>query len=89
MDKLNFYTVDLKYVEFLQNTEKEKRGFSRVPNMEYGNQRKSKFLCGVVLQISDIHYYVPVTSYKQQKPDNFLITAANHISECFWGKIRG
>lgn len=77
MDKLNFYTVDLKYVEFLQNAEKEKRGFSRIPNMDYGNQRKPKFLCGVVLRIGDIRYYVPVTSYKQQKPDNFLITAAN------------
>lgn len=77
MDKLNFYTVDLKYVEFLRNAEKEKRGFSRIPNMDYGNQRKPKFLCGVVLRISDICYYVPVTSYKQQKPDNFLITSAN------------
>lgn len=24
-----------------------------------------------------MNYYVPVTSYKQQKPDNFLIKAAN------------
>ena len=31
----------------------------------------------MVLRISDICYYVPVTSYKQQKPDNFLITSAN------------
>ncbi len=77
MDKLNFYTVDLGYVALLKSAEQEKRGFSRVPDMDYGNQRKPKFLCGIVLQINSINYYVPVTSYKQQKPDNFLIKAAN------------
>ena len=77
MDKLNFYTVDLDYVSFLAKAEQEKRGFSRVPKMKYDEQRKPKFLCGIVLQINDLDYYVPVTSYKQQKPDNFLIKAAN------------
>jgi protein AbiQ len=77
MDKLNFYTVDFEYVMFLKNAEQEQRGFSRIPNVEYGDQRKPKFLCGVVLQVNDMDYYVPVTSYKQQKPDNFLIRADN------------
>ena len=54
MDKLNFYTVDLRYVNFLKNVEQEKRGFSRVPNMDYGAQRKPKFLCGVVLQVNSM-----------------------------------
>lgn len=73
MDKLNFYTVDPQYVQFLRNTENEAQGFSHIPNMDYGNKHKPKFLCGIVLQINDMDYYVPVTSYKQQKPDNFLI----------------
>ncbi|MDR1245873.1 MAG: type III toxin-antitoxin system ToxN/AbiQ family toxin [Clostridiales Family XIII bacterium] len=77
MNKLNFYTVDLEYVDFLKKAEYEKRGFSRVPNMEYSNKHKPKFLCGIVLQITGIGYYVPVTSYKEQKPDNFLIKADN------------
>lgn len=77
MDKLNFYTVELDYVKFLKHTEEKERGFSRVPNMDYGIQHKPKFLCGVVLQLKNMNYYVPVTSYKQQKPDNFLIQAAN------------
>ena len=51
MDKLNFYTVDFEYVKFLKEAEQEYRGFSRVPNVEYGEQRKPKFLCGIVLQI--------------------------------------
>lgn len=77
MDKLNFFTVDLAYVNYLKETETSVRGFSRVPNMEYSNSRKPKFLCGVVLQVDGKDYYVPVTSYTQQKPDNFLIRAAN------------
>lgn len=73
MEKLNFYTVDLSYVDLLKASEMNKRGFSRVLNMDYGDQRKPKFLCGIVLQVENTNYYVPVTSYKQQKPDNFLI----------------
>ena len=77
MDKLNFYTADFDYVRHLQELEKQSRGYSRVPNMEYIEGHKRKFLCGVVLCVNGIDYYVPVTSYKQQKPDNFLITADN------------
>jgi len=77
MEKLNFYTVDLEYVRYLQKAEQEKRGFSRVPNMSYSEKYKKKFLCGIVLQVNNIDYYVPLTSYKQQKPDNFLISADN------------
>ena len=77
MDKLNFYTADLDYVKYLQEAEKKCRGFSRVPNMEYINGHKQKFLCGIVLRVNDVDYYVPVTSYKQQKSDNFLIKADN------------
>ena len=77
MEKLNFYTVDFDYVNYLKKAEQDKRGFSRVPNMEYGNLRKPKFLCGIVLQVNNIDYYVPISSYTQQKPDNFLIKADN------------
>lgn len=77
MEKLNFYTVDLSYVDYLKNAEYKQRGVTRVPNMEYGDKRKPKFLCGIVLQVGGKDYYVPVTSYTQQKPDNFLIRASN------------
>jgi len=77
--KLNFYNVDSNYVQYLQKVENEKRGFSRVPNMKYNDKNKQKFLCGVVLQVKNVSYYVPVTSYKQQKPDNFLIVADNGL----------
>ncbi len=77
MNKLNFYTVDLSYVDFLKNEEMKERGFSRVPNMEYGTGRKQKFLCGVVLTVNQANYFVPVSSYKRQVADNFLIKADN------------
>ena len=77
MRKLDFYTIDLAYVSYLKQAELAKRGFSRVPNMEYGKERKQKFLCGVVLSVNDVEYYVPVSSFKEQKPDNFLIRADN------------
>lgn len=77
MEQLNFYTVDLSYVAYLQHAETKKRGFTRVPIMAYAPPQHPKFLCGVVLQINDNDYYVPVSSYKEQKPDNFLIVAKN------------
>lgn len=77
MENLNFYNVDLEYVRFLKNAEQERRGFSRIPDLDYGPNRKLKFLCGIVLQINKADYYVPVTSYIQQKPDNFLIHTDN------------
>ena len=73
MDKLNFYTVDLEYVDILKTAELNKRGFTRVPDMDYGKDFKQKFLCGIVLKVNNVDYYVPVSSFKQQKDDNFLI----------------
>lgn len=75
MDNLNFYILDTAYVEYLKNTEIAARGFSRVPDMVYEKSRKQKFLCGIVLSINEMDYYVPVTSFKKKMPDNFLIEA--------------
>ena len=78
MEKLKFFLVDNDYVKYLQKAEISKRGFSRVPNVDYGkDNRKPKFLCGIVLNVNGKDYYVPVSSYKLQKPDNFLIMANN------------
>lgn len=63
MENLNFFTVDPDYVRFLKAAESAQRGFTRIPDMEYGKKRKQKFLCGVVLTVGELDYYVPVTSY--------------------------
>ena len=72
MDKLNFFTVEADYVLYLQKAEEDKRGFTRVPNMAYSDKYKQKFLCGIVLQVNNVDYYVPVTSYKQQKCSEYI-----------------
>ena len=77
MKDLDFYTVSNNYIAYLKSEELKKRGFSRVPNMDYGKSRKPKFLCGIVLEVNTLCYFVPVSSYKQKKPDNFLICDKN------------
>jgi len=80
LKSLDFFIVDKEYVEFLRNAEIQKRGFSRVPNNDYEkNSRKPKFFCGIVLSVKGKDYYVPISSYKQQRYDNILIL--NDIGE--------
>lgn len=76
-NNLDFYYVDSNYVQFLQQAEIEKRGFSRVPNVNYGPNHKPKFLCGIVFEVNGIPYYVSVSSFKVRKPDNFIIYGHN------------
>ena len=73
MENLNFFEVDINYVNYLKNAEINKRGLSRVPNMVYDKSRKQKLICGVVLSVNNIDYYVPLTSFKKSMPDNFVI----------------
>lgn len=62
---LSFYDIDKDYVKYLQKEEMNERDFTKVPNIEYpGNL--SKFTCGVVLDVHEYKYYVPVSSYKMQ-----------------------
>ena len=68
---LFFYDVDADYVKYLKTTETAKRGFTRVPDVEYKNERK--MVCGVVLEMNGYKYYVPVSSYKKKQPNNLLI----------------
>lgn len=73
MDNLKFYIIPDDYVKNLQKVETSSRGFSCVPNLDYGKNRKQKFVCGVVFKINNYDYFAPITSYKTKKPDNFLI----------------
>lgn len=62
---LSFYDIDKDYVKYLQKEEMNERDFTKVPNIEYpGNL--PKFTCGVVLDVHEYKYYVPVSSYKMQ-----------------------
>lgn len=69
---MNFYRVDLEYIDFLKNFETKYRGFTRIPNVNY-HSRNNKFFYGAVLTINDIDYFVPVSSNTRVKQDDILI----------------
>ena len=56
---MDFYHIDEKYIKFLQQYEKQKRGITKVPNIKYSDH--NKFAFGAVMKINDIHYYVSVS----------------------------
>ncbi len=85
--KLDFFDVDKEYIRYLQNSEFDQRGFTCVPNMEYGN-REQKFLCGIVLRVNGFNYYVPVTSYKKQQSENILIKFKDNPDNPIKGSLR-
>lgn len=70
--KINFYNVDLKYIEFLKKYETEHRGFTRVPNVNY-HSNNNKFFYGAVLDVNGINYFVPVSSKTNPKQDDMVI----------------
>ncbi len=68
---LYFYYIDNDYIDFLKKFEKEKRGFTCVPNAQYWNT--NKFTFGAVLEVNKLQYFVPVSSYSKPQQDVVLI----------------
>ena len=83
---INFYNVDLKYIEFLKKYETEHRGFTRVPNVNY-HSGNNKFFYGTVLEVNGINYFVPVSSKKHLRQDDMLIRAKNR-PDLVYGTLR-
>ncbi len=83
---LFFYDVDTKYVNYIKKVELEKRGFTRVPDIEYANGKK--MVCGVVLEVNGFKYYVPVSSYKIQQSNNILIRLKDDTFNQVKGSLR-
>lgn len=74
MKDLSFFDVRAEYVNYLRNFETSIRGFSHVPLVDYeSHNRKGKFFCGIVLQINDYQYYVPVSSNTRDHPNTFFL----------------
>lgn len=63
--KLNFYDIDTDYTDFLRKFD------NKIPFINYDN--KNKFLCGIVLSVNNINYYVPVSSNKTKYLSSFMI----------------
>lgn len=72
-NKLRFYVVDPSYIEYLKENEEKVRGFTRVPDVNYQEGRKQKFVVGPLFRAHGEIYYAPLSSYSQRKPDNFVI----------------
>lgn len=81
-----FYNVDLEYIEFLKKFEVQRRGFTRVPNVNY-HSGNNKFFYGAVLIVNGINYFVPVSSKKHSKQDDLLIRSQNR-PEIIYGTLR-
>ena len=86
MSKLSFFDVDKDYIDYLQREETRMRGFTRVPNVAYGGNKK--FLCGIVLELDGLKYYVPVSSYKQKQSENLLIVLKQQKTNKVVGSLR-
>ena len=84
---LDFYDVDRDYIEYLKDAEFNERGFTCVPNVDYG-ERGRKFLCGVALYVAGIKYYVPVSSYKNKIPDAIPIIFDDDTHDQVKGTLR-
>ena len=78
--------MDPKYVKYLKEFETARRGFTRVPDVEYDNNKK--MVCGVVLEINGYKYYVPVSSYKTQQSNNILIRLSDDKFNPIKGSLR-
>lgn len=74
MKHLLFYRIPPDYVNYLRKFETSIRGFSPIPFVDYQVQnRREKFFCGIVMQINDYQYYVPVSSKVIDKPHTFYL----------------
>lgn len=68
-DSLNFYDIDINYINYLKNFE------PKVPDIKYN--KHDKFMCGVVLKIDDIDYFAPISSFCDKQRTNFIILNEN------------
>ena len=68
---MDFYKIDEKYIVFLQDYERKKRGITKVPNIKYTNNNKFSF--GSVLTINGYKYYVSLSSFTKSQEANILI----------------
>ncbi len=76
---MDFYRIDEKYNEFLQEYERASRGITKVPNIRYTD--RNKFAFGAVLEINGLKYYVSVSSFDKKQEANILIRIAGDEKE--------
>jgi len=76
LNRLDFFDIDVEYINFLKRSEEEVRGFSRVPDVIYHMQNGTeirKFMCGVAFERNGFSYFVPVSSKVEQNANSFVL----------------
>ena len=84
--KIQFYCVSDEYIDFIKQYEKNKRGFTCVPNLKYAN--KDKFIYGSVLTVNGIPYFVPVSSKSNKNQQYNLNIKIDKVMIPFTGSLR-
>lgn len=62
---LKFYDIDERYINFLKTIDKQ------VPDIKY--ESNNKFVCGIVLEVNNIHYYAPISHKTEKQQTNMQI----------------
>lgn len=62
---LKFYDIDEKYIQFLKTID------GQVPDIKY--ESNNKFVCGVILEISGVKYYAPISHKTNKQQTNLQI----------------
>lgn len=75
--QLDFFDIDIDYIEYLRNYETAQRGFSPVPFLNYEANRKQKFFCGAVFKTALFDYFVPVSSRITPHDNTFYLYASH------------
>jgi protein AbiQ len=65
-DMLNFFIANKSYLDLLRES------VPTVPYSEYEG-RKSKFMCGVLIEVNGMDYYAPVSSNKNRYATSFIL----------------
>ena len=60
-----FFDVNPTYANYLRQFD------SKIPNISYSSN--NKFVCGIVLQISQFNYFAPISSNRAKQQTNILI----------------
>lgn len=68
---MDFYRVKEDYMKFLQEFEKERRGVTKVPNIQYTD--RDKFVFGTVMEVNGLQYFVALSSFDKKQEANIVI----------------
>lgn len=68
--KLDLYKLDNEYIDYLQENEKRYRGFTKVSNNNYDSSNNAKPYIGVIFEINEFKYFVPLTHPKTHYDNN-------------------